>query len=226
MTVNRLLPLVAAALSSFLLSLPAACGNDFRTRHSLEVEKTLGGGVSIAADYEMRTKNDASVVDSHRFTIGGMFEASEYFSFGAFYAFIGKLNSSAEMKNIHHRFYGEVTGSLPFGKWEASLREMVQYTRMTEATGAQDDPKGLVEMKSRLKLSYKGWSAVEPYFATELRNSLGRDTHLSRVRWTLGAEWSVSPHSAVEVYSHFDEVLSSGSWTPHTTLAVAYKFLF
>lgn len=221
---NRLPILVT--LLSLLFAPCTASGNDFRTRHSVEIEKSIGGNAAVSADYELRTKNDASTIDSHRFTAGASYKLSQYLSLGAFYSFIGKFNSSSEMKNIHHRFFGEVTGRLPFGKWELSLRERVQYTRMTEASGGDDNPLCLMELKSRLKLSYNGFGSLSPYAATEVRNSIGRNAAFNRVRWTLGSEWSLGEHSAIDVYMHFDEVLSSGSWTSHTTLAMAYKFLF
>ena len=121
-----------------------------------------------------------------------------------------------------HRVY--MDGSLNFkaGDWRFSLKERLQLTHRDVGNIYQNNPNSLA-LKSRFKISYKGFQSITPYGYVELRNvfndpsvkatwsttslaytdySFGgyNDAYINRVRGSLGAEWKLSKNHALDFF--------------------------
>ena len=103
------------------------------------------------------------------------------------------------------------------------LRERLQLTHRDVNNLYQNNP-NMLSLKSRLKVSYKGFSAfVTPYGYVEVRNVFNdpslkatwseanqaysdysfegyHDAHVNRVRGALGLEWKLSKHHALDFF--------------------------
>lgn len=199
--------------------------NDLETdlggRVGVSVNKKIVKGLHIVADGEIRLSDNFSSLGRYQAGLGLTYKVSPIIKVGAGYQFIEKLNSSSEWKP-RHRFYADASATLKAGDWRFSLKERLQLTHRNVNNVYQNNPNSLM-LKSRVKVSYKGFSSVTPYGYVEVRNVFNdpscsatwstaslayadysfrgyTDTYVNRVRGSLGAEWKLSKHHALDFY--------------------------
>lgn len=194
---------------------------DFGSRIQVGVSKKIVKGLHVVADGEFRLSNNFTSLGRYQFGLGITYKISPVFKIGAGYQFIEKMNSSSVWKP-RHRFYVDASATLRAGDWRFSLKERLQLTHRDVSNPYQNNPNSLA-LKSRFKISYKGFSKVTPYGYIEMRNvfndpacsatwsttskaytnySFKGYTHayINRVRASLGAEWKVTKRHALDFY--------------------------
>lgn len=194
---------------------------DFGARVGVSVDKKIVKGLHVAADGEFRLSDKFSNLGRYQFGLGISYKISPVFKVGAGYQFIQKKNSSAEWKS-RHRVYADASATLRAGYWRFSLKERLQLTHRSVNNVYQSNPNSLA-LKSRIKVSYKGFPSVTPYGYVEMRNVFNdpscsatwsttsqaytnytfkgyTDAYVNRVRGSLGAEWKLSKHHALDFY--------------------------
>lgn len=223
--------LILAALALILPLAASAQGTsdplekDFATRTSLALDYRIVKGFHLEAAYELRTENNLSKIDRHQASLGLSYKFTDWLKAGADYIFIYRQGASAW--EPRHRADAYLTFDYKFGFWRLSLREQLRYTHKTQDLNPYQENRNPLTLKSRLKLQYKGWLNLEPYAAFEVRNTLNapsftadwndvaksysnyeflgyKDIYINRLRGTLGIEWTLSPHSALDIYTHLD----------------------
>ena len=181
---------------------------DFRTRTSIGADWKIVKGLHLKADYELRTEDKLSRVSSNRLSAGLRYSPVKHLSIETGYSYIGQRNSDKELKP-RHRVYLGATGSYKAGDWKFSLQETLQMTHKSYDFNVYQNTPNLLELKSRLKASYRGFSRIEPYACAELRNCFNGpsfddgfagydDGYLNRVRASLGMEWELDKHNALD----------------------------
>jgi len=193
---------------------------DFRSRTSAGVDWKVVKGLHIDARYELRTADNFSRIERHQVNVGVQYSPIKYFDIGTGYYFIGHYDGEKNFKP-RHRVYLDLTGSYKFGSWKLSLRERVQMTHNSYEFNEYQQTPNLVELKSRLKLSYKGFIHLEPYAYAELRNCFNgpsftadynettgkysnynftgySDAYINRIRGVLGLEWNINRSHAID----------------------------
>lgn len=203
-----------------------ALENDFATRTSLSVDKKLAKGLHLSAEYQLRTENALSKIDRHQVSLGLDYKFNNWLKGGLSYTFIDHngTNSGWEPR---HRVSGSLIFGYRIGDWRFSLREMLQLTHQSGDFNPYQEVPNLLTLKSRFKIQYKGFSAVEPYAFFELKNVFNApacsatynsstatysdysflgygDTYINRWRGGLGLEWKLNKHNALEFYGLFD----------------------
>lgn len=194
---------------------------DFGARVGVSIDKKIVKGLHVAADGEFRLSDNFSNLGRYQFGLGVSYKISPVFKLGAGYQFIEKKNSSAEWKP-RHRFYADASVTLRAGDWRFSLKERLQLTHRSVNNVYQSNPNSLA-LKSRFKVSYKGFYSVTPYGYVEMRNVFNdpscsatwstaseaytdysfkgyTDAYVNRIRGSLGAEWKISKHHALDFY--------------------------
>lgn len=194
---------------------------EFRTRVSLGVDWKIRKGLHVEAGYEMRTMGNLSGIERHQLAAGIRYSPVSHLDIGCGYCYIGHYDSEKNFKP-QHRVYVDVIGSYKFGEWKLSLRERVQLTHRSYGINEYQQTPNPVELKSRLKLAYKGFIHVEPYAFLELRNCFNgpsfnaeynevtgkyskyeflgySDAYVNRVRASLGLEWTIDRRNSVDV---------------------------
>jgi len=194
---------------------------DFGARVSASIDKKLMKGLHVSAEAEARMSDNFSTFGRYDFGVGIAYKVSPYFKIGGGYILINKLNSDSEWK-MRHRVYLDASTGLRAGAWRFSLKERLQLTHRDVNNIYQNNPNS-VTLKSRLKVSYKGFGTVEPYGYVELRNVFNdpscsatwsttseaytdysftgyTDAYLNRVRGCLGAEVELSKSHALDFY--------------------------
>lgn len=192
----------------------AVTDNDVRGRLSANADWKIIKGLHLNAGYEIRVADNFSRLERHQLTAGIQYSPLKYLKTGAGYYFIGHYDSDRDFKP-RHRIYADITGSYSFGRWKLSLRERFQLTHNSYEFNEFQQTPNLVELKSRLKVSYKGMIHLEPYAYAELRNCFNgpsfsadynetkgqytnyaflgyHDTYINRIRGALGMEWKIN----------------------------------
>lgn len=194
---------------------------DIGARVGISVDKKIVKGLHVTAEGEFRLSDNFSTLGRYHAGMGVTYKIGHVFKVGAGYQFIEKLNSSSEWKP-RHRFYADAGATLKAGDWRFSLRERLQLTHRDVNNPYQDCPNSLM-LKSRFKVSYKGYKGFTPYGYIELRNVFNdpscsanwsaasgtysdysftgyKDAYFNRVRTSLGLEWKLSKQHALDFY--------------------------
>lgn len=215
------LPLKVIIAGSLLCCLFDASANPLKGRTTLGGEWKISERVKLETGYEFRSKSSLCGVERHMLKSGLNYKFNRYFSVGMDYDFIAHYTSSFDLQR-RHRIGMNVTGVYDFGMWSLSLRERVQYTHKSYAVNMYQEPRNEVVLKSRVKLSYRGLSAFEPYTYIELRNTLNapsftatylensgtytnytfigyNDVYVNRYRGAIGALWQVDKRNGLDL---------------------------
>ena len=222
------------ALALLALSLPFLAAaqvttedleKDLTTRTSVHLDYRILDGFHAVAGYEIRTEDNLSRIDRHQATLGLTYKITDWLKAGADYTYIYRHGSSAW--EPRHRFSADLTFSQRLGDWRLSYREQLRLTHKTAELNRFQEVRNALWLKSRLKMQYKGWRAIEPYGYVELRHALNDPSYsatwnaatqsytdysfggynavyMNRLRGTLGFEWTLSPHHSFDIYYALD----------------------
>jgi len=200
---------------------PVDGGYGLYTRTSLGIDWKLAKKFHLEAKYELRTEDRLSGIERHQLSTGLSYSPVKHLDIGAGYCFIGHFDNDKKFKPSHRLFF-DVSGSYRFGAWKLNLRERIQGTYKDYDFNEYQKTPFLVELKSRLKLSYKGLIHLEPYVYAELRNcfndpsfsadyneSTGKysnyqftgytDANINRLRGALGLEWKINSRHSLDI---------------------------
>lgn len=193
---------------------------DFRSRTSVGADWQITEDLQLSGRYELRTSDRMSRIESNHLNAGIQYSPIKHLDVGAGYCFLGNYDSEKVLKP-RHRLYFDLIGSYKFGAWKLSLRERIQMTHKSYEFNEYQQTPNLVELKSRLKLAYKGFIHLEPYAFFELRNCFNgpsftaeynetsgkytnyefagySDAYVNRLRGALGLEWKISANHSID----------------------------
>jgi len=193
---------------------------DLRGRASVGIDWKISKGLHLNSGYELRASDMMSNIERHQLNVGIQYSPITHLDIGAGYYYIGQYNSEKAFQP-NHRLYLDLIGSFKFGVWKLSLRERIQMTHKTYDFNRYQKTPNLVELKSRLKLAYKGLIHLEPYAFVEMRNCFNgpsfnadydetsekysnyeflgySDAYINRLRGALGVEWNINAKHTID----------------------------
>ena len=216
-----------------LAALPLAAGaqtvsdmeTDFQTRTSIGADWKIVKGLHLEGEYELRTSNSFSQISSHRASIGLSYKITSGLKAGVEYTYIHhhKVTENTDKWSPRHRVSASLGYTLKAGDWRFGLKEQL---RLTNKPGANEceEPVNAITLKSRLKVSYKGFDKIEPYVFLEGRNLLNAalvnatystttqnwanysfggygfvEPYFNRIRGAIGLEWNISKQNAIDI---------------------------
>lgn len=219
-----LLPLAAQAQTSTTVAGRASVGVDYK----------IVKGLHVKAEEEVRSGDGFSSLGSLRTTVGLTYKPSKYVKLGVGYTLINPWKSSWNAFNApRHRGYLDVTGYLPLGDFQFSLKERLQLTHRTGEFNVYQTTPNALALKSRIGVKYKGWRAVKPSIYFEVRTALNdpwgsmsgsqqtkKDgttyyaytpsgyTHLynNRYRGNIGLDWNITKQHTLSPYVLLDYI--------------------
>ena len=98
---------------------------EFGGRLSVSVDKKLARGLHVSLEEEIRMDNNFGSFDRFHTTLGLSYKVNDYLKLGVGYAMINPYSSSnSAFKSSRHRLMLDATGSLRFGDWRLSLRDI------------------------------------------------------------------------------------------------------
>jgi len=171
---------------------------DITARASAGVDYKIMKGLHVTAEEEIRAASNFEALGSLRTTVGITYKPVKYLKVGAGYTLINPWSTSeAAFKPVRHRFFADVTGYLPLGDFQLSLKERFQVTHRTgEFNVYQNTPTGMA-LKTRLALKYKGWKRWEPGISVEMRTLLNEPWG-----YTTGSQQTNSSGKKYYAYTH------------------------
>ena len=235
-------------ISAFVLMVPfCAAAQDFGLDINIGLQKKIIKGLNIAADFELQTQDMSSKLERITAGIDISYKPIDYFKFGAGYIFIDKFcpkhqtdsgNTVVDYWSPRNRVHFYVTGILPIGNFELSLRERYQYThrsrvsvKKTNSAGVAQDPKIVTSkdshaLRSRLLASYKIKPIkLSPYFSLELYNDLVHSFDVDKLKVTAGMEYTLLKHHVFDLFYRYTAGIADSGDDGHL-LGVGYKFKF
>lgn len=195
---TRLLLLISSILIVSNLFAQDVFVQDFRTRFSLSLNYKPIKEITLNWTEEARFKNNSSKFDRLYSGLGITYNAHKNFSMGAIYEF-QVLQKSVDHFQFRHRVKFVVQPNVSFGRFNLSLREMLQmtYTDYVDWT-----------LRSRLKLNYSFMNKhLKPYVSVEMYNPLqnvNKNNWLSKMNYRAGLEWKIDSVNGLEFYYMFE----------------------
>lgn len=142
-------------------------------RLSLQLNKKLSKGLHLTLEEEIRMDDNFGSFGRFHTTLGLTYKVTPELKVGVGYALINPYSASdSAFKSCRHRLMADVTYTRRFGDWSLSLKERFQATYRTGDMNEYQNPRTALTLKSRLKVTYKGWRRWEPYGYVEMRNTL------------------------------------------------------
>lgn len=172
---NSFIALLTALLLPITAPAQTEVSNDPEVggRLSFELNKKIAKGLHVYLDEEVRFDDNFSSFNRFHTTLGITYKVLPYLKAGFGYALInGYDGTDKQFNSPRHRLFADLTGSYRLGDWQFSLRERVQMTHRTDSFNEYQNPENLWMLKSRLKVTYKGFRRWEPYGSVELRHTL------------------------------------------------------
>ena len=164
---------IIACFFLLVLGLSARAQVEVGGRASAGIDYKIVKGLHVSLEEEVRAGSNFSSLGSLRTTVGVDYKPVKYFKVGVGYTMINPYKASkSRFDDIRHRFMVDVTGYLPLGNFQISLKERLQLTHRTGSFNYYQTTPNALALKSRLMVKYKGWEFVKPSLGFEIRTAL------------------------------------------------------
>ncbi|MBQ3733781.1 MAG: DUF2490 domain-containing protein [Bacteroidales bacterium] len=145
---------------------------EFGARVSVGLDKKIVKGFHITLSEEVRFDNNFKSFDRLQTQLGFTYKVNPYLKFGLGYILNAPYSSTnSAFKNLRHRLYFDVKGTVKAGSWAFSLKERFQWTYRAGDFNEYQYPRNALMLKSRLMVKYNT-RVASPYLYFELRNFL------------------------------------------------------
>lgn len=199
------------------------------------VEKKVGKW-GFEGNAELRSKDNASVIDRWSLGVGASFRIVKPVTIGIGYDYISYHDVKYNDCQPRQRYLVYLQGSQKMGNFTLSLRERFQRTIKDEsdrilASGGCDTYQINPEFvwRNRLRLSYDiPQCRIKPSFAVEsfcqLNNPDGN--RFNKLRNVLSFEYKLAKHHKVELFGQMDHQLNTESPLTRFVTGMGYIFAF
>lgn len=193
---------------------------------SIGISKKINKHWKISIDQEIRFSKDASEFDIYLADLGLDYKINKHFSLGANYRFYQNKNSE-EVFVTQHRWSTDVSYKQEINRFTLAYR--LRFQNKDEDFFTSTTTNNLYNLRNKFSIDYniKGFK-FDPYLDVELYRQIQdvNTTELSKLRWTIGLEYSLKKLGDIDVFYRIDNELNQ-SYTKNTyILGVGYKFSF
>ena len=174
--------------------------NDIGMWISAGTEKKVNDSWGLGANTELRTKDNAGIIDRWQLGVSGTYKISKVLKLGGGYEFHLKNRTVDDVTEVvpRHRLIFDITpGGKMFDWLKLSLRERYQYTHMIQKGNV--DASHEHHLRNRLKAeitnsNMNGWS---PFASVEMFNNLNKQMQIDEMRMTIGTAYSINAHHGI-----------------------------
>lgn len=219
--------------------------------------------VTFSSKFQLRTEPNFKGVDRQSIDAFVSLKLTKWLRLSSGYSLL-LYYSDEGFVNPRNRFTFDLTASLKSGNWNFSLKEKFQFTNKDYAFNPYELVPNECSLTTIFKVAYAGLKKVEPYASVEAKFNLNdpfwtydydeasceymnsqftgyKTAHISRIRPTLGLDWSVTENHAIDFrlfcdFFHKQKIkastdgteLTSISWknTVKLTTCIAYTYSF
>ncbi|MCB2195672.1 MAG: DUF2490 domain-containing protein [Bacteroidetes bacterium] len=215
---------VGAILSTFAQE--TVVTSDLEQWTSLSISKKINKHWKLSLDQEFRLNHNASEFNIYFTDLGVDYKINKYFSLGANYRFYQNKNND-NVFVTQHRWSTDLKYKQDIGRFEFGYR--LRFQNKDEDFYTSDTGNNLYNLRNKFSAEYNIRNCkIDPFFSTELYRTINSttDTELSKLRWTLGLEYSIKKIGDIELYYRMDNELNlSYDKTTHI-IGVGYKYSF
>lgn len=145
----------------------------YSMRMSVEADYKIRSGLHLIGETEIREGKNFLSAGRIQTSAGVSYKISPRFKVETSYTLIGKRESLSSYK-MRHRISGNLTASFSYGNWKFSVREGIQMTNRPNKMNRFQNPRNLLELKSRLKEEYSFNRNFSQYSFVEVRTVLNK----------------------------------------------------
>lgn len=200
--------------------------SDLEQWTSLSISKKINKHWKLSLDQEFRLNHNASEFNIYFTDLGVDYKVNKYFSLGANYRFYQNKNND-NVFVTQHRWSTDLKYKQDIGRFEFGYR--LRFQNKDEDFYTSDTGNNLYNLRNKFSAEYNIRNCkIDPFFSTELYRTINSttDTELSKLRWTLGLEYSIKKFGDIELYYRMDNELNlSYDKTTHI-IGVGYKYSF
>ncbi len=216
--------------------------NDFGVWTTIGAEKDITKKVTLSADLELRTHNNAKSVDRWSGTLDLSYNLLSCLKVGGYYSYLHSLKDRSIKQTgeilskywyARHRFNFYVSGNYKIDKFTFSIREMWQYTYRPEKRVAYESNdmtinemelipgEGSNVLRSRLNIDY---NAVKDFFTPYASVEIYNDKNgIDKTRYTLGSNINITENSEFGIFYRYQVFGEKGVPKDHI-IGLEYKF--
>jgi len=193
---------------------------------SVGISKKLGKNWKLSLDQEFRFTNNISQFDIYFTDFGVDYKLNKHFSLGANYRFYQNKNSDGIFQT-QHRWSTDAEYKQKIDRFTLAYR--LRFQNKDEDFFTSESSNNLYNLRNKFSLDYniKNFK-FDPFFEAELYRQIydATTTELSKLRWTLGLEYSLKKFGDLEMFYRIDNELNQ-SYNKNTYIfGLGYKFSF
>lgn len=174
--------------------------SDLGIWYGAAAKKSAGKKFDITGEMVVRTFDKASLIEQAYFELGGNYSFSKYLDAGLSYR-ITNYAEDDKYYHLRHKWFADLKGTLPAGRFDLSLRMRFQVMRKAWTEDETDD-KTLTDGRIRFKAEYNTRSfPLNPYvsFETFLPMFRSSEKTIGKSRSSAGFEMKLSKKHLLDV---------------------------
>lgn len=191
---------------------------------SVGLSKKINKHWKISLDQEIRFTNDMAQFDIYFADLGLEYKINKHFSVGANYRFY-QNKTSEDIFKTQHRLSADAKYRHKINRFTLNYRLRFQNKDEDFFTSSES----LYNLRNKFSVDYniKNFK-IDPYVDVELFRQIDdfNTNELSKIRWTLGLEYSLKDFGNVQVFYRMDSELNQTYNEDTYILGVGYNFSF
>ena len=225
---NRIIIAIIILTSGFLSvnAQESIVSSDLEQWTSLGVSKKLNDKWEISLDQEFRFKNDMSQFDIYLADLGIDYKINKHFSVGANYRFYQNKDSENNFAT-QHRLSGDLKYKQKINRFKLTYRIRIQ--NKDEEFFLNESDQNIYNLRNKFSVDYNIRNfKLDPFFDIELYRQIEdvNTTELSKLRSTLGFEYSLKKFGDLQLFYRIDNELNQTYNKDTYIVGVGYKFSF
>ncbi len=200
--------------------------SDLEQWTSIGISKKLGKNWKLSLDQEFRFTNDISKFDTYFTDLGVDYKLNKHFSLGANYRFYQNKNKDLDFVT-QHRWNTDVKYKQKINRFTLAYRLRFQNKDEDFFTGESSN--NLYNLRNKFSVDYNIKKfKFDPFLDVEIYRQLEdvNTSELSKLRWTLGLEYSLKKFGDLEMFYRIDNELNQSYNKDSYIIGLGYKFSF
>lgn len=200
--------------------------SDLEQRTSIDISKKLNEHWKLSLNQEFRFTHNASNFDTYFVGLGVDYRFNKHFSLGADYRFYQNKNKEGFFMS-QQRWSADLMYKQKLSRFSVSYRLRLQNKDDDFMTSASGD--NLFQLRNKFSVDYniKNFK-LDPFFDVELYRSFENpgSSEFSKLRWTLGLNYSLKEFGGVEFFYRLDNELNQPNNKNTYIVGLGYKYSF
>lgn len=217
---------VASCLTNQIVAQETKVTSDLEQWTSIGITKKINKHWKISLDQEFRFKKDISQFDTYFSDLGLDYKINKHFSLGANYRFYQNKNSDGAF-NTQHRLSSDIKYKQKINRFTLAYR--LRFQNKDEDFFTNTSSNKLYNLRNKFSVDYNIKKfKFDPFFDVELYRQIEdiNTTELSKLRWTIGLEYSLKKYGDLELFYRIENELNQSYNKDTYILGLGYKFSF